>query len=350
MNRQLVLVSVAVVAAIGILTAIALANRQAPQQTPSAPAPSRSPASGSISAVASPGQSAGASAMASAAPLPSPEAGNPLQPLALDLTWIYRASGGGSADTEFPYVISVVGREPIDGQQAWLLEFWVGTTAPSRMVVIDRGGEVWAVAVEAVVDGTSQRTVLRSPQLLQPRPASRIWTADFSDAPDPWRFTSHWSQKPNGTLEILGAARPAWLLEGDLTQGDMTSREVDSLVEGIGLTSISVFFDGGNSRYDLVDFGRDTAPGEGRYRGASGDTELQLEIRIDGGIITIGNATPSPVRDMSRNGDRITFTFDRDGTSMRFDGRLRPAGLIGTATDPAGREVVVEFVRVLPPR
>jgi len=350
MSRQVLVVAVAVVAAIAIVTGVGLVDRGAPPATPSASSPlPSSVVPGSSSAVASP--AASPSSAASAAPLPSAVAGNLLQPLGPDLTWIYRASGGGSADTDFPYVISIVGKEVADGQPAWLIEFWVGTPNPSRMVVIDRDGEVWAAAVDAIVDGSWQRTVLRAPQLLQPKPGPRVWTADFSDAPDPWRFTSHWSQKANGELEILGTRRPAWLLEGDLTYGTATSREVDSLVEGIGLASITAFFDGGNSRYDLVDYRRTASPPEGRYQGAAAGTELKLEIRIDGGTITVGTAAAAAVRDMRQVGDdRIGFTYDANGRALEFDGRLGPAGLIGTATDSDGRQQVVEFVRVLLPR
>src|SRR4051794_18285054 len=183
-----------------------------------------------------------------------PLAGNALQPLRQDLTWTYQSANADPSDPNEidRYVVAVVGTETIGTEPAWLIESYAGTSFASRLVVVDRGGDVWVIAIDAIENGAWKRSTLPNAQLYQPLPGARTWTSDFTGGPEVWSFRGEWKQRSSGLPAVLGQNRPGGLVGGDLTfrGGGAASREIDTFAEGIGLASITSLFDGGGRRYD----------------------------------------------------------------------------------------------------
>jgi hypothetical protein len=282
----------------------------------------------------------------SASPSPSALAGNALQPLGDRLTWTYRSSTADPTDPNgiLGLVIAVVGSEAVGGETAWLIENNLGTLYTSRLVAVERAGDVWVVAIDAIVDGAWKRTTLPAAQLYQPAPGARTWTSDFQAGPEVWRFKADWSQHASGEMTVLGESRPVWLAEGMLEFGDGATkfREVDTFAEGVGLVSLADFFEGGGQRFDLVAFGVDRPPLVGRWVGALEDGEVTLDITAGGATITVGDGTATPVDRWHAADPDVTFAVPG---SVAFDAslRLEPWGLVGTATGPDGRARILEF-------
>src|SRR5262245_21023091 len=110
-------------------------------------------------------------------PVPTPVVGgNALQPLTDGMSWIYRASGDLVSDERTPIVFSVVGREQIDGETAWLIAQNIGQPYATRTVAVTRNAEVWTVALDELANGRWSRAELDRPQLTQPPPGERRWT------------------------------------------------------------------------------------------------------------------------------------------------------------------------------
>lgn len=273
-------------------------------------------------------------------------AGNALQPLADDLTWIYRPRGGNDlVDATDRLVISIVGRQTVGSETEWLLEYNVGEGFATRLVLVERGGELWIVGIDSIEGGTWMRSVFDEPQLYQPGPGARTWEVDYRDAPEIWRMTATWEQRASGQLEVLGRSGNAWQLIGDIEQGGSRSRETDVAVEGIGLVSITTVAEGFSLRLDLERFGLEIPELEGRYRTTS-DGEEQI-LRVLNGVATADGDIPVTVDGWQVDGDKLTFRLDGPNGSTTWTGRITPAGWIGTAKGPGGVERVVEFARLL---
>lgn len=151
-------------------------------------------------------------------------------------------------------------------------------------------------------------------------------------------------------MTVLGRSGDAWLVEGDLNFEGSSSREIDTLPDGLGLTSITWLFEGRRPiRWDLVRFGRQPEAIEGRYRGTIGEIELTLSVGPTT-TLAVGDGPADPVVDWRVDGTTITFSGD-DGTSrVRWSGRNAAAGLLGTATRDDGSTVVMDFVRIVDER
>lgn len=174
-----------------------------------------------------------ASCQAQPAPEPSPSApaGNALQPLATDLTWTYRSTTADPTDPNqvLGLVIAIVGSEPVGGETAWLLENNLGTTYASRLVAVERAGEVWVVAIDAIEDGAWKRTTLPAAQLYQPAPGARTWTTDYAAGPPVWQFTADWSQHASGEMTVLGRSGRSGSRRGRSTSTVAGPRPVRSI-------------------------------------------------------------------------------------------------------------------------
>ena len=277
---------------------------------------------------------------------PSTLAGNPLQPLAADLTWTYRATTADPTDPNAiaGLVTAVVGSETVGGETAWLIENYPGTTYASRLVAVERGGDLWVVAIDSIVDGAWKRTTLPTAQLYQPAPGVRTWTSDFGSGPEVWQFTADWSQRASGEMLVLGESRRIWLVEGNLAfaGGGAKIREVDTFAEGVGLVSLSDFSEGGPLRFDLVTMGVGRPALVGRWAGALKGSDLTLDLTGAGATITVGDGASSPVQRWHAADPDVTFSF---GDAPVYDAALRlaPWGLVGTATGPDGRALALEF-------
>ena len=276
----------------------------------------------------------------------APGAGNPLQPLADDLTWVYTGNATDVIESDIPFVIGITGQEPAGTGTNWLLQSGIGQAFATRLVLVQRGDEVWTTAADALEDGQWKRWTFSTPQLFQPPPGERKWLADFAGGPDGWRFSASWQQRASGDVTVLGRTAPAWLVEGDLLFDGSKGHEVDTFVEGVGLTSIFSVNEGPTSiRWDLSAF-RDE-PGEivGRYRNAA-DTKLTVLVSTSGWTMAMGDDDPRPVSDVHVDGAAVTFTA-ADGTGkFSWAGRQGSAGLIGTATRPDRTTKVMDFVRL----
>jgi len=305
---------------------------------PLAPASSASPTA--------PSQRVPSSSAAPTAPvvLPSVVAGNPLQPLADDLTWVYEMTTQGES-VKRPIVFAVVGTERIEEETAWLYEFSIGTSTASRLVVVERGGDVWAIAVETIVDGRWARTRFPTAQLYQPRPEARSWRQDYRGGPEVWSYQADFQQRPNGRLSWFGRDWTAWLSEGTYTFGATTSREVDTLLEGIGIAVFTSIYEGGGSRSELTSFGTDPPPLVGRWTGG-GELTLILDVTATGATISISGGRAQPVQDWTVDGERISFAFAPLGEVVSVTAALRPYGIVGTL-EGGGREQVFELIRAL---
>ena len=284
-------------------------------------------------------------------PQPTPFAGgNPLQPLADDMTWIYRPSADFVTDERMPVVMSVVGREEAGGETHWLVGQNVGETFATRAVVATRGDEVWTVAFDELLGGQWKRWTLDSPQLTQPPPGNREWAVDFSSGPELWRFLGTWKQRASGQMQVLGRSGPAWLAVGDLKPpgpGAGLTRETDTYVEGVGLVKFELVGEGFRARYDLVSVGTARAPLADELHGALGDLGLKLTTGAPPRL-TIGEGAAQPINVLQLDGDQVRFEFDDpDGRRRQWNGRATPFGLLGTATGPDGASVV-DFVNLLP--
>lgn len=180
-----------------------------------------------------------------------------LQPLADDLTWVYETLSADAPEPDVPLVMAIVGKEAAGGETGWLFQTGVGQAWATRLVLVDRGGEVWALGADGLEDGRWKRFSFSAPQLFQPRGVDRTWKVDYAGGPETWNFSGTWTQRASGRMTVLGRSGDAWLAEGDLLFGESRSRELDTLVDGIGLTSITSFFEGARPiRWDLVRFGR----------------------------------------------------------------------------------------------
>lgn len=148
-------------------------------------------------------------------------------------------------------------------------------------------------------------------------------------------------------MTVLGRSGDAWLVEGDLLYGESRSREVDTIVDGIGLTSITLVFEGTRPiRWDLVRFGRQPEALAGTYRSSSDEKQLTLSVGPTTTSLAVGEAPADPVTDWRVDGPTITFSADDGGGTVRWVGRLAAAGLLGTATRADGSTVVMDFVRI----
>src|SRR4051812_964503 len=89
-----------------------------------------------------------------------PPAGNALQPLRQDLTRPYQSANAQPTDPNEidPYVVAGVGTQAIGTEPAWLIETYAGTSFASRLVVVDRGGDVWVIAIVAIENGAWKRS------------------------------------------------------------------------------------------------------------------------------------------------------------------------------------------------
>ena len=276
----------------------------------------------------------------------APETFTGLQPLADDLAWTYELRSNPLPDSPSPLVTAIVGREPVGTEEAWLLQTGVGDVFTSRLLLVDRGGEIWALGADGIEDGRWQRSMFAVPQLFQPRSGPRSWSVDYSDGPASWRFTGTWQQRASGQMTVVGRTGDAWLVEGDLAYEGSRFREVDTLVEGVGLISISTIADGSPlTRWDLVGFGRERGPVEGRYRAMTDGDELLLTV---GSTVrfAVAPGDGGPLDDWRIDGAAVTFSAE-DGTGrIRWSGRHVAAGLLGTATRDDGSSLVMDFVRV----
>lgn len=281
-----------------------------------------------------------------AVPSGPPVDGNALQPLADDLTWVYRPASQDISDPRLPLVIGVVGREEINGERAWLLQQGIGQPGAARLIVVTRQSEVWAVGADAFVDDRWQRTIFRSPQLYQPAAGPLQWKADFSDGPEAFRFTASWEQRPSGQMTVLGRTGAAWLLLGDLAFGDTKIRENDTLVEGVGLANILSVGEGYSIRWNLVAFGSEPSELENELVGTLGNDELHLTL--DPPTLVVADEAPQALDSWVVDGAARTFDVATTDGNVHWAGRVAPAGLRGTATQPDGSQVPLDFVELLP--
>lgn len=90
--------------------------------------------------------------------------------------------------------------------------------------------------------------------------------------------------------------------------------------------------------------GVDRPPIIGRWAGALQGREVTLDVSATGATITVGEAAPTPVERWHAADPDVTFSF-RDGPAYDAALQLRPWGLVGTATGPDGRALVLEFHR-----
>jgi hypothetical protein len=275
-----------------------------------------------------------------------PGAGNALQPLADDLTWVYGATSAPEGLPMIPYVIGITGHEQVGSGTSWLLQSWIGTTSSTRLVVVQRGDEVWATAADALVDGQWKRSTFAAPQLFQPPPGDRQWQQDFAGGPEPWRFSASWHQRGSGQVTVLGRTAPAWLVEGDLLFDGTKVHELDTFAEGSGLTSILDLGEGTPAqRWDLVAFRHEVQQVTGRYRFA-GDDNLTLAVSTAAITLAIGDGPARAATNVQVDGPASLFT-STDGTgSFTWSGRQTPAGMLGTATRADGSTAVMDFVRL----
>ena len=275
------------------------------------------------------------------------EAFSGLQPLADDLTWVYEAVSADSPESDVPLVIALVGTETTGGETGWLLQTGVGQPWTTRLVLVDRGGDVWVLAADGLDAGRWKRFTFPTPQLYQPVGGDRTWTVDYTGGPEAWSFSGTWKQRASGQMTVLGRSGNAWLVEGDLLFGESRSREIDTLVDGIGLSSITSFFEGARPiRWDLVRFGRQPEALAGTYRSSTDEKQLTLSVGPTT-TLRVGEAPADPVIDWRVDGTTIRFSAD-DGTSaIRWVGRLAAAGLLGIGTRADGSTVVMDFVRVV---
>lgn len=279
---------------------------------------------------------------------PGPEVFSGLQPLADDLAWIYRTESSQVPEPDVPLVFAVVGKESVGSETRWLLQTGIGQSPwTTRLVLADRGGEFWALAADGLEDGRWKRFTFTTPQLFQPLGGDRTWKVDYAGGPEAWSFSGTWTQRASGRMTVLGRSGDAWLVEGDLLFGESRSREIDTLVDGIGLTSITTFFEGSQPiRWDLVRFGRQPEALAGTYRSSTEETQLTLSVGTPTTTLRLGDAPADPVTDWRVDGTTVTFSAD-DGTSaIRWVGRLAAAGLLGTATRADGSTAVMDFVRI----
>jgi hypothetical protein len=274
------------------------------------------------------------------------DAGNALQPLGDDAAWIYRDSGSQlDIDPTIPFVIGIVGRETIDGEPAWLLGTQVGYSSSGRLVLVERGGDVWAIAADAIENGRWKRSTFRSAQLFQPAPGPRTWTTDYSDGPPPWKFTGDWEQKATGRVTVIGRTADAWLVTGDLLYEGTPIREIDTFVEGVGLASIVSIGEGYAGRLDLVDLRMTAGPVTGAFVSVGNDYTYDLMVGADATTLKIGAEPAQAISDWRQAGSALSFTAGNGARQAVWSGQVGAAGLLGRITRADGSTTVLDFVR-----
>jgi len=274
------------------------------------------------------------------------DAGNALQPLGDDVAWIYRPSTSESiGDPTIPFVIGIVGRETIDGEPGWLLETQVGFGYSSRLVLVERGDDVWAIAGDAIENGRWKRSTFGSAQLFQPAPGPRTWTTDYSDGPPQWRFTGDWAQKATGQVTVVGRTADAWLTTGDLLYEGTPVREIDTFVEGVGLASIVSIGEGFATRLDLIELRTTAGPVTGAFVSVGDDYPYDLVVGVEATTLTIGAEPAQTIADWRQAGSALTFTSGNGPGQVVWSGHVGAAGLLGQLTRADGSTTVLDFVR-----
>lgn len=271
-------------------------------------------------------------------------AGNMLQPVAEDLTWIYRTEG------IWPHGVmrvTVLGREPSNGEDLWLIEEWVGLPDAIRYLVVNRGGDLWVLAIERIGDdGDWQRTEVAPPQLWQPGAREQTWTyAVFG--PD---RAFEKAMRKGGTKKVLGSRRQLWLVE-DQFPSSVSRSPITTMAEGIG----PIEFDGpsydGSGPLRLAEFRTTPPPFEGTFEartshgiGPHGHPLWTLVVGPDGsGSIGSDLDGTSALRWAVRDGDTIELAGEPGGWPFRWLGRMEVVGLLGQATF-RDESFVLEFV------
>jgi hypothetical protein len=250
-------------------------------------------------------------------------------------------------------VNAIVGVEQVDGEDAWIYERSIGTATATRWVVVDRAGDIWALAVDELHHEVWTRRPFATPQLLQPVPGERSWTLDwshgFADQGGELDETATLRQKRAADVSALGTTAVAWQVLIDRTSHAGSAHESTTIAEGLGAIESIIATDDGEARLELIQVRASAPPIDALWHGTLVGAETWIGLTGGtGGIEILDGDGPSSARDWQITDDSVAFRLISDGAPFDVRLRLEPWGLVGTATDASRRDSVAEFIEDVP--